>query len=182
LLALSILGVAAVPGTAAEIKGYAVHCKEEKKICFWHKAMVTPPRGWVEDDGWTERYQAMVLFENGDQSSDKPMMYLRAHGGDKQLALDTYVQVAQGRWKNQVPDTTIEPLADFERKDKPSFKVSLYKNPSVPEQAFELTAFTKDVDAAHPDQTYFFQAVLVSPSMEELERAKPAFYELLGKL
>jgi len=167
---------------AAEIKGYAVHCPEKKQICFWHKAVVAPPPGWIEDEDWTSRYQAMVLFENGDQSSDKPMMYLRAHAREKGLVLDKYVSAAQEHWQKAHPDCSIKPLADFERKDKPGFKVYLYKNPSQPEQAYELTAFTKDTDNVHPDQTYFFQAVLVSPSMDELERAKPAFYELLAKL
>ncbi len=183
-LALGVLTPAALPqaGAAAELKGYALHCPEKNQICFWHKAIVAPPRGWIEDEAWTQRYQAAVYFENGDKSSSKPVMYLRAHAGDRELALDKYIAVAQERWKDRLEDTTIEPLADFTRKDKPGFKVFLYKNPAQPDQAFELTAFTKDTDAAHPGQTYFFQAVLSSPSMEELERTKAAFYELLANL
>ena len=53
---------------------------------------------------------------------------------------------------------------------EPRFKVYLYKNP--PEQAFELTAFTKDTDAAHPVQTYFFRQCWF----------RRAFYELIGEL
>jgi hypothetical protein len=40
----------------------------------------------------------------------------------------------------------------------------------------------KDVDDKNPNEHYFFQVVLSSPSMEELEKAKPAFYAVLGAL
>jgi hypothetical protein len=179
---VTCVALSPVGAVGAELKGYAWLCGESKRICFWHKAVVTPPKGWVEDEAWTMRYQAAVLFENGDKSASKPVMYLRTHNGDGALSLEKYISVAQERWLKRLPDSSIEPLADFERKGQPSFKVFLYKNPSQPDQAFELTAFMKGVDSAHPDQTYFFQIVLSSPSMKELERTKPAFYELLAKI
>ena len=182
LCALSGLAPAGPGVHAAELKGYVWPCKDKNGICWWHKAVVAPPKGWIEDEAWTKRYQAVVMFPNGEKDRTKPVMYVRAHSGATGLALDEYVRVAQERWKGRVPDSAIEPLADFTREAKPSFKVYLYKNPSQPEQAFELTAFMKDVDAAHPEQTYFFQVVLSSPSMDQLEKAKPAFYELLGRL
>ena len=96
--------------------------------------------------------------------------------------MEDYIRVAQDRWKEKLEDSAIEVLPDLERKGKPAFKVFLCKNPAVADQAFELTAFTKDASAEHPEETYFFQAVLSSPSKEELERIKSAFYELLGNL
>jgi hypothetical protein len=108
-------------------------------------------------------------------------MVVRGKQTDLLLA-QGYIAVAQERWLKRVPDCSIETLADFERKGQPPFKVFLYKNPSQQSQAFELTAFLNGVDPAHPDQTYFFQIVLSSPSIEELERTKPAFYELLAKI
>jgi hypothetical protein len=167
---------------AAELKGYAWLCGETNRICFWHKALVTPPKGWIEDEAWTMRYQAAVLFENGDKSSAKPVMYVRTHNGDGALSLEKYIAGAQESWLKRLPDSSIAPLPDFERKGQPPFKIFLYKNPSQSDQAFELTAFTKSADPEHPDQTYFFQIVLSSPSIEELERTKPAFYELLAKM
>lgn len=168
--------------SAAELQGYVWLCAERKEMCWWHKAIVEPPNGWIEDVAWTKRYQAMVMFPDGDHSNSKPIMYVRTHNGDKNQSLDEYVSVAQQRWQAKVTDSTIEPLADFVRENKPTFKVYLYKNPSQVEQAFELTAFMKDVDAKHPEQTYFFQIVLSSPSMEEVEKAKPAFFDLLKRL
>lgn len=187
LSTLCLASCATLPLTcaaASELKGYAWLCGENEgitRLCFWHKAVVTPPKGWIEDEAWTMRYQTVVLFENGDKSTAKPVMYLRTHHGDAALSLEKYISTAQERWLKGLPDSTIEPLADFERKGQPSFKVFLYKNPSQADQAFELTAFMKGVDSAHPDQTYFFQIVLSSPSVRELERTKSAFYELLAK-
>ena len=184
-LALSALlwtAMSATGAIAAKLQGYMWLCGENKQMCWWHKAVVTPPKGWIEDEAWTQRYKSVVLFQNGDKSRSKPVMYVRAHSGDKDLDLQKYISVAQERWSKKVADSVIEPLADFERADKPGLKVFLYKNPSQPDQAFELTAFMKDVDAAHPQQTYFFQVVLSSPTLEALEAAKPAFYELLGNL
>ncbi len=182
--AILALSSGAVPdaAAAAQIKGYARNCPEKNELCVWHKAVVTPPKGWIEDETWTQRYRRIAFFENGEQSSAKPVMYLRAHRGDKSLALEDYIKVAQKRWKEKLENSSIEALPDFERKGKPSFKVFLYNNPAVADQAFELTAFTKDADAEHPQETYFFQAVLSSPSKEELERTKAAFYELLSNL
>src|SRR5262249_24585519 len=105
-----------------------------------------------------------------------------AHHGEKDLNLDKYVAVAQERWKKHLPDSTIEALPDRERNGKPTFKVYLYKNPSQTDQAFELTGFTKDVDEANPQNTFFFQIVLSSPSMAELEKAKAAFYDVLDRM
>lgn len=181
--AILALCYAILPGAGGtELKGYAWECSDKKQLCFWHRAVVTPPKGWVEDDAWTRRNQALVLFENGGKGANTPIMYLRAHSGDNELSLEDYIAVAQSRWKNGASGSSIEPLPDFARKNRPSFKVFLYKNPSVPDQAFEITAFTKDVDAANTQETYFFQAVLSSPSLEEIERTKSAFYELLSNL
>lgn len=181
-LTLALGCAAAAHASAAQLKGYATQCAEKQQLCVWLKAAVTPPKGWIEVEDWSYRYQALVLFENGDQSADKPLMYLRAEPAGKNETLEKYIEDAEKYWKTRHRDSTIERLADFERQNKPTFKVFLYRNPSNPEQAFELTAFTQDVDAAHPERTYVFQGVLVSPSKEELERTKAAFYELLANL
>ncbi|CAN0508632.1 unnamed protein product, partial [Phaeothamnion confervicola] len=134
------------PAAAAQLKGYAWICPEKKEMCYWHKAVVAPPKGWTEDEAWTQRYKSLMMFPNGDRSRSKPVMYVRAHAGDKDLGIDAYIAVAQERWMKKVTDSTIEPLADFPRAGKPAFKVFLYKNPSQADQAFELTAFLKDTD------------------------------------
>lgn len=182
LAAIGALLPAGTPAVAAELKGYVWICPEKKEMCYWHKAVVAPPKGWAEDESWTQRYKAVVMFPNGDKSRSKPVMYVRAHAGDKDLSIDTYVRVAQERWQKKVTDNTIEPLADLPRAGKPTFKVYLYKNPSQPDQAFELTAFMKDTDNAHPEQPYFFQVVLSAPNKVLLDKAKAAFYDVLGRL
>jgi hypothetical protein len=122
-LVLLLLPIAtSAASRAAEIQGYMVIC--EKVTCPWHKAVFQPPEGWVEDESWTQQYRAVVLFP-GSNDRTKPVMYVRTHHGEADLALGPYVDVAQKRWKENVPDTSIEPLADFARAGKPTFKVYL---------------------------------------------------------
>jgi hypothetical protein len=181
---ISVLScTAAAHVSAAELTGSFTACPEKQQLCLWLKPVVTLPKGWIEDEEWSNRYKWLFLFENGDRSTDKPLMYLQVKPPSKNQTLEEYIENVEKYWKTRNRGSTIERLADFERKNKPTFKVFLYKNPSNPEQAFELTAFTEDVDTAHPGaRTYFFQAVLVSPNKKELERTKAAFYELLANL
>jgi hypothetical protein len=184
-LAFLILPTMTPAVQAAELEGIMEICKN-KQLCPWFKVKAKLPKGWAVDEEWTQRYHALVLFEDGDKSVSKPVIYVRAHAGEAKLALDEYIKVAQARWKEHVPGmSSIEPLEDVVRDGKPTFKVYLYKNPEVPEQAFELTAFTKDTtkaykDREHNDQTVFFQAVMSCSDMKSLEKAKAAFYELLN--
>src|SRR5262245_29130081 len=70
----------------AALKGYIELC--DKVMCPWHKVVFQPPKGWVEDESWTQRYKAVVLFPDGKNDRSKPMMYVRAHHGDADLALE----------------------------------------------------------------------------------------------
>lgn len=185
LLAFGAMALASTSTQSAELKGYIYKCPDSPTMCYWHKAVVAPPTGWMENEPWTQRHRALTLLPNGENRRDLPLIYVRAHHGDKEQDLASYISIAQERWKKRQPDSTIEPLPDLERAGKPTLKMFLYKNPSIPEQAFELTAFMKDNNSApdtNPADMYFFQAVLISPSMTELEKARPAFLELLRRL
>lgn len=176
----TLLAGAAAIASASELDGILVPCG--KGMCPWVKTKAAPPEGWVEDKEWTERYQAVFFFENDDHSPEKPLIYVRSHLGEAKVSLDAYVEGAQSSWKSSHKRSKIEPEADVTRDGKPTFKVFLYKNPDVKEQAFELTAFTKDTDPSHGNATYFQQAVLVAPTMAALDAARPAFKALLGRL
>ena len=126
-LTLALGCAAAVHASAAELKGYAVPCPEKHQICFWGKPAVTPPKGWIEDEDWSNRYHALFLFENGDNSTDKPVMYIHAEAPRKGDTLEQFIEAGQKDWKARQKDRSIEKLADFERKNKPSFKVFLYR-------------------------------------------------------
>lgn len=147
----------------------------------WMMPVVTPPKGWQVDDDWTHQYERLVMFENGDRSRLKPIMYLRAHvTGD--MPLEEYIQGAQEKWQQQVKGAKISPLPDIERAGKPPIKLFLYENPGAPDLAFEFTAFAKDVDSKDPKSVVYLQAVVSAPNRETLEAAKPALMELLGNL
>jgi len=182
LIAIAVASAFSLQVRAADLKGFVYPCPERQGMCFWHKAVFDPPKGWMENESWTQRYKAAVLFPAGGQGRDKPMMYVRAHQGDKDQTIESYAAGAQDRWRKRVPDTVIESLPDVERPGKQAIKLFLYKNPSVPDQAFELTAFMKDADNNNPDAIFFLQAVLVAPNSKELEKARPAFMEVLKRL
>jgi hypothetical protein len=173
--------VAAQPLMSSELQGIVKIC-DGNKLCPEVFTKADPPKGWIEDESWTKKYRAKVMFEGGDHSRTKPIMYVRTHFGEKTLSLENYISVAQRDWKSDAPGTEIEPQADFVRNAKPAFKVYIYKNPTVADQQFELTAFTKDTDPSHGNATYFQQVVLSATTREELEHSRPAFEELLGKL
>lgn len=181
LLLTAVLTCAGPQPRASELDGILVPCGTNA-MCPWVKTKAEPPKGWTEDKEWTERYQAVFFFEGGDQSESKPLIYVRTHLAEGEIGLDDYVKDAQAKWREQHDDSTIEPQPDVTRAGKPALKVFLYKNPSVPDQAFELTAFVKDTDPSHGNRAYFQQAVLVAPSQETLDAARPAFLELLGRL
>ncbi|MGE3247780.1 MAG: hypothetical protein AB7F96_09525 [Beijerinckiaceae bacterium] len=147
----------------------------------WYKSSVKLPKGWVENTAWSQRYERVVLFENGDNSSAKPFMYVRVHPGPE-IALETYIRTAQQRWLARLKDTTIEQLPDVANAGASPIKLYLYRNPSAPSQAFELTAFMKDAAGRHGGKPMFFQIVLAAPTQSELDRARPALMELLRNL
>lgn len=177
--ALVLLALRTSLAPAVELEpGYYV---DGNQFSAWYKPLVKPPTGWIENEEWTQRYERLVLFENGDMSRDKPIMYVRAHLADD-MPLDLYIKGAQKGWLKRLKDSTVEPLPDLERPGKPLIKMFLYKNPSQADQAFELTAFVKDCDTKKPANTVFLQVVMAAPSMAEIERARPAFLELLHSL
>lgn len=175
-----VLASLAISGASA-IELEARHYIVGNQMGAWYKPVVEPPAGWTVDEQWTEQYERLVLFENGDKSKDKPFMYVRAHVTDD-MSLDDYVKGAQDRWLEKLETSVIEPEPAIERPGKPAVKMYLYKNPSQPEQAFEYTAFIKDTDSKNPKAVVFLQVVMAAGTMESLQKARPAFLELLSKL
>lgn len=168
------------PASAARLLGHLEVCG--KQMCPWYESRVEPPKGWEKDVGWTRRYKAVFMFPGGDQSKEASVMYVRAHQGEPRMAIEDYIRGAQEKWRGKVAGATIEALEDVKREGKPGFKVYFYRNPSSEEQGYELTAFMKDTSPDFKDATFYFQVVLSSPSQAELDKAKPAFYELLNGL
>jgi hypothetical protein len=180
LVACLVLGNVSSP-RAAELKGLMAAC-EDNKMCPWFKSAVKPPKGWIENEEWSNQYQALFLFLHGNTDASKPVIYVRSHTGNAAQSIEDYIAVAQQRWKAEDASNVIEAQDDLTRPDKPAIKVYLYSNPAVPDQPYELTAFMKDVDPHYPGSTFFFQIVLSSPSMNALTKAELAFYDLLQRL
>ena len=60
---VSLFGAAAISqvADAAQLQGFVWTCGENKQLCYWHKALVTAPKGWAEDEAWTKRLRAERL-------------------------------------------------------------------------------------------------------------------------
>jgi hypothetical protein len=168
------------PASAGEIQRYMVDCGG--KMCPWFEAVVTPPKGWVISKNETHINRVTLMFPGAKVDYSGAVMYVKtSFDGDNQPLAD-FIATAQKRWKASHADFTAEKQADVKRGGKPDGTVFLYKNPSMPQQAFELTAFVKDVDPAHKDQNFVFQVVLTAPSMQGIDANKAAFYEMLRGL
>ncbi len=168
------------PASAGEIRRNMADCGG--KACPWFEAAVTPPKGWTISKNETHINRVALMFPGAKVDYSGAVMYVKTtFDGDNQ-ALADFIATAQKRWKASHADFTAEKLADFKRDGKPDCTVYLYKNPSMPQQAFELTAFVKDTDPAHKDQNFVFQAVMTAPAMKMIEENKAAFYELLRGL
>jgi hypothetical protein len=175
--------VCVLVGTAAfsgEIRRLGAICGD--KVCPWFQAVVDPPEGWMVSDEIGQANQITVLLPKGEPDPAKPFIYVRTSYDSNNQPLQAFIAVEQKQWRQDVPDSIIEPLNSFAREGKPAFLIYLYKNPSRPRQAFELVAFTKDVDPTRKDQRFFFQVVLAAPSMWVLEASKAAFYLVLRRV
>lgn len=165
---------------AGQIKRFVEPCQDG--MCPWFLAVVTPPAGWSEDEEATQTNHVAMLTRDGHVTARDAIMYVLTGYDWHKLSLDEYIKGSEDGWLEKVKDAKIDDLGELKRDGKPAFRIRLYHNPSQPKQAFELTAFTKDVDPQHTDQSFFFQVVLTGPSMKSLEIAKPAFYEILKGL
>jgi hypothetical protein len=124
-------------------------------MCPWFEAVVTPPKGWTASKNETHINRVALMFPGAKVDYSGAVMYVKTtFDGDNQ-PLAGFIAAAQSRWKASHADFTAEKLADFKRAGKPDCTVYLYKNPSMPQQAFELTAFVKDADPAQKDQNCF---------------------------
>lgn len=169
------------PASAARLQGHLEMC-ENQRLCPWYEAQVMPPQGWVTDKEWTGRYKAVMMFPGGRKDKSTSLMYVRAHQGEPALTLEDYIKGAQQKWSQRNKDSKIEKVDDLAREGKPTISVYYYRNPSVADQGYELTAFMKDTSPDYKDATFFFQIVLSAPSKKELDKARPAFFELLKGL
>ncbi len=177
---LALLAFPTAIGHAASIQGHIVDCGG--KLCPWFQATADAPKGWEADEKEGERHRVAIYFPEGANDPAKgDISGKTAHDWEKQ-PLEDFISGAQKEWLKENPTSTVERLEDLKREGKPTVQLYLYRNPSQPKQAFELTAFVKDKDDAHPAADYFFQAVLSAPSMQAIDDARPAFMDLLKRL
>lgn len=178
--AMMLLAVSAAPGHATRIQGHLVDCGG--KMCPWFQAIVDAPKGWGLDKDESLRHRVAIYFPEGPDDPAKGVMYIKAAREWEKQPLDGFIAGAQEEWLKVNPTSKVERLEDVRRDGKPAIQLYLYRNPSQPRQAFELTAFVKISDNSYQEANYFLQAVLSAPSMQAIDAARPAFMELLQRL
>lgn len=181
LLAAFWLALSAPLARAANIERFLTMC-ENKQLCPWFLAVVKVPKGWRLLKEESKESKVQMLLPKGEPNPEQPLIYIKARHDPDNQDVEDFATRSQKLWLEKLPDSTVERLADFEREAKPKFLVYMYRNPSQPSQAFELTAFTRDSDSEHPEEHYVFQAVLTASSMQAVEEAKAAFFEVLQSL
>ena len=161
VLAIACLGLAApgAPALAASADIRMTVC--ENAICPWFKISAAPPPNWVEDSEYGDPRQ-MTVF--GIPNQELPFIYVSASevGADSRLAKN--VARNQSSWLAEHPDSRFRPLGATGQ-----FSVYEVKNPSVPQQPYELMAFTQRTFTIR-DRSYtlFIQAVLTGSDKAEV--------------
>jgi hypothetical protein len=178
IICAALLASSAAAASAAPIGRHMEECGG--KLCPWFEATVVAPKGWRLDKAQTSTNRIAIFTPT--QAIEKSLIYIKTTYDPAGQSLTDFVDTAQKRWLATDSLAGIEQLAEMKREGKPPILLYLYTNPSRPRQAFELTAFVKDMDPAQRDQYFFFQAVLLAPTKEAVEAAKSAFLELLRVL
>ena len=87
-------------------------------------------------------------------------MYVKVSSRRNKQSVEEFVSNSQKRWREAVPDTKIEKIADVERANgQPAYVSYRYENPSRPQQRFEAVSFGIDSDK---DGNDFFVMVAVT--------------------
>ena len=79
--------------------------------------ILTPPKGWVEEKEASKANGVQMLVPRGKDFHSAPaLMYVKvSYRRDKEQTVEQFIDNSQKRWRESVPDTKIEKLADVER-------------------------------------------------------------------
>jgi len=174
------LALLAVPASA-EIQKLMQMCPGQK-LCPWFKAVVAPPKGWVEDQEFgSAHFITALLPDKAKLGPQDAMIYVQVSLHRDEQTLDENIAQNQGIWRQKEPRVKITPLPDAARAgDRAPFKVFLYENPTHPRQAFEMMAFGLETqpDGAH----YIITVVDTASNRKAIDASREAYLAVLGGL
>ena len=168
------------PAQAAEIKRFTEIC--QNKLCQWFLAHVPAPAGWTTNLNYS-RANKMLTFLPAKRSigPDDPLIYIRTSQNGGASTLDQFAETSNSRWRGMVQNAQIERLPDLERgAGKGAWRVYRYVNPGREDQAHELLAFGEHVKDGR--SKFFHMVVLTASELSTVEKARPAFLNLVKRL
>jgi hypothetical protein len=181
---LSLIAVAGLlfgNSASAEIQKLMQMCPGQK-LCPWFKAVVAPPKGWVEDQEFGSAHFITVLLpDKAKVGAQDAMIYAQVSLHRDEQTLDENIAQNQGIWRQKEPRVKITPLPDAARGgERTPFKVFLYENPTHPKQAFEMMAFgsEKVPDGSH----YIITVVDTAASRQAIDASREAYLAVLAGL
>ena len=142
--------------------------------------ILTPPKNWVEEKEASKANGVQMMVPRGrDYHSAPALMYVKvSYRRDKEQTIERFVSNSQKRWREQVPDSRIEKLADIERASgRPAYLTYRYENPSRPQQRFEAVSFGIDSDKDGND--FFVMVAVTGKDKKAIDQAITAYNAFL---
>jgi hypothetical protein len=142
--------------------------------------ILTPPKGWVQEKEASKANGVQMLVLRGKNFHSAPaLMYVKiSYRRDKEQTVEQFVENSQRRWRESVPDTKIEKLADVERADgRPAYLSYRYENPSRPQQRFEAVSFGLDSDKDGND--FFVMVAVTGKDKKAIDQAMATYNAFL---
>ncbi len=142
--------------------------------------VLTPPKGWIEEKEASMENRVQMLVPRGKDFHSAPaLLYVKiSHRQDKQQSVEEFVGNSQKRWREQVPDTKIEKLADVERASgRQAYLSYRYENPSRPQQRFEAVSFGIDSDKDGND--FFVMIAVTGKDKKAIDQAMTSYIAFL---
>ena len=147
LIWLALAAVLSAGGAQAEVQKFIRSC--DGKLCPYYRIALTPPDGWVIDEGATKKNDVQIIVPKGKTFGNAPaLIYVQVfYHRDKQQSLANFAETSNERWRARVKDAKISPLPAIERANgKPGFLRFAFENPGKAQQAYEVGAFGIDSD------------------------------------
>lgn len=142
--------------------------------------ILTPPKGWVEEKEASKANGVQMLVPRGKDFHSAPaLMYVKvSYRRDKEQTVEQFIDNSQKRWRESVPDTKIEKLADVERAGgRPAYLSYRYENPGRPQQRFEAVSFGIDSDKDGND--FFLMVAVTGKDKKAIDQAMAAYNAFL---
>lgn len=136
----------------------------------------TPPKGWIEDKDATKKFGLPMYVAAGKTFDNAPTVtYIRvSYNPEHKQSLESFIDTAHERWMKSATDSKIDKIASQPRADgRSDFQIYSFKNPSSPQQAFELMAYGEDEDK---DGNWFFLMIALSAKSQKAIDGAEALY------